>query len=347
MSDISEITQNSEVDLSVSSEENINAESKQLTNDNLNVESQIEIVTPQIQNENNDNVNVNVEIVPTNKRKTKLFFNGYYFIKEKGYGDKTYWKCENSKQDCSSRLTTKILNGQITVVNSNLDHNHLGEPIKREVFKVLSNLKDRAKNGEKSSEIIKGVKRGLDADILVNLPSKDALQQRIKRVRRHEHRIENVSGSNFEINETMRTIDGESFLIGDDTKDEERVIVFGTIKGLELLVSSEIVLSDGTFRSAPQHFMQLYCVHATVSCEGQGHTVPALYCLLTRKNATAYKMMLDIIIEACRVRLNKIFSPKMWMIDFKAAVVLAIREKLVHTRLHFCWFHSLGKIILK
>jgi len=44
----------------------------------------------------------------------------------------------------------------------------------------------------------------------------------------------------------------------------DKIIIFGTEGFLKRLCSSEIVFMDGTFKSAPKLFMQIYTLHSFV-----------------------------------------------------------------------------------
>lgn len=70
---------------------------------------------------------------------------------------------------------------------------------------------------------------------------------------------------------------------------KDRIIMFYTDKNLEYLVRSKTVFCDGTFKTAPSMFYQLYSIHGKVF----GHVFPLVYILATRKDEPTYKKILD------------------------------------------------------
>ena len=65
------------------------------------------------------------------------------------------------------------------------------------------------------------------------------------------------------------------------------MIVLATAENMEILAASDTLYMDGTFKSAPRIFSQLYSIHGV----SYGRVVPLVYCLLADKSrATYYKM---------------------------------------------------------
>ncbi|KAG0422543.1 hypothetical protein HPB47_001630 [Ixodes persulcatus] len=75
----------------------------------------------------------------------------------------------------------------------------------------------------------------------------------------------------------------------DDTApDGTRVIVFATVESLGHLLQSPTVLCDGTFKTVPRQFYQLYTFHGVKVIGGSTVTLPLVYSLLSSKTETAY-----------------------------------------------------------
>ena len=70
------------------------------------------------------------------------------------------------------------------------------------------------------------------------------------------------------------TLNKEEFL----QHQENSFIIFSTDQNLRALSTSDTVYMDGTFKSAPHNFTQLYTIHATYR---GGHVIPisTAYCL--------------------------------------------------------------------
>uniref|UniRef100_A0A2S2P1X3 MULE transposase domain-containing protein n=1 Tax=Schizaphis graminum TaxID=13262 RepID=A0A2S2P1X3_SCHGA len=111
-------------------------------------------------------------------------------------------------------------------------------------------------------------------------------------------------------NEWRSTNDRKDFLLGCDGLDD-KIVVFGTEGFLRRLCSSEIIFMDGTFKSAPQLFTQIYTLHSYVV----GIMIPLAYALLPNKSTETYSRMFKIIKEAA-LRNGLIFNPNTFQIDF-------------------------------
>lgn len=62
-------------------------------------------------------------------------------------------------------------------------------------------------------------------------------------------------------NNYSQTIDGRQFLLNDIQPVENRILVFATEKKLDLLAKSDHWFADGTFKSCPSLFAQVYTIH--------------------------------------------------------------------------------------
>ena len=81
--------------------------------------------------------------------------------------------------------------------------------------------------------------------------------------------------------EYQTTASGEHFLKYDSgVGDGDRILVFGTGQCFNVLSTSDNWFADGTFKSCPEIFFQIYTIHALVG----GRIVPCayIYCCLTR-----------------------------------------------------------------
>jgi len=73
--------------------------------------------------------------------------------------------------------------------------------------------------------------------------------------------------------------------------NDEKIIIFGTDGFLKRLCSSEIVFMDGSFKSAPKLFMQIYTLH----CFVMGVMVP-MVSILSFKICSAFFYYIYFII---------------------------------------------------
>jgi hypothetical protein len=84
---------------------------------------------------------------------------------------------------------------------------------------------------------------------------------------------------------------GERFLLSDSGReDKNRILIFGTQKGLQKLKNNSEWYADGCFKMAKgQVFNQLYVIHVK---RKQG-IYPGVYVLLMNKKQETYESMLE------------------------------------------------------
>ena len=73
------------------------------------------------------------------------------------------------------------------------------------------------------------------------------------------------------------------------------IIWFSTKENVSLLRKAKFWISDGTFKSVPHIFYQLYTIHALVGVDDKTAKVfPLVYALMTRRTKSAYGILLQV-----------------------------------------------------
>jgi len=81
------------------------------------------------------------------------------------------------------------------------------------------------------------------------------------------------------------------FLAFDSGPGPERIVVFATGGARRLAIEHTEWFCDGTFKTAPKLFYQLYTIHVNV----EGVVVPLFYCLLSKKTEAMYDRLFQIV----------------------------------------------------
>ena len=115
---------------------------------------------------------------------------------------------------------------------------------------------------------------------------------------------------------------------------EDRIIVIGKKRSMIDLCASDRVHMDGTFRSSPNMFSQLFIIHTLV----HGHVRPMLYCLLPAKDTAVYTLLFHLICDKAR-EFGLEFRPDVVWVDYEAAITRSIRYVLRGTVIKGCYFH--------
>ena len=102
--------------------------------------------------------------------------------------------------------------------------------------------------------------------------------------------------------EFQRTTKNDVFLLYDSGPQLRRILIFGTQRNVEMLMLARIWLADGTFKTSPILFEQVYVIHALRGGPEplrDGHLLPSLFVLLTNKIPEIYMKMWEAIQQLC------------------------------------------------
>jgi hypothetical protein len=131
------------------------------------------------------------------------------------------------------------------------------------------------------------------------------------------------------------TLNGEQFVMYQDNN----MILLATEQNLKLLSDTNTVYMDGTFKSAPAIYSQLYTIHATY----RGHVIPAVYCLLPDKTRQTYHTVFSHIVNKM-ADLGLTFNPTTIISDFESGLIPAISTNFPNALHHGCFFHHTSAI---
>ena len=129
------------------------------------------------------------------------------------------------------------------------------------------------------------------------------------------------------------TVTGERFLLSDrGVGDINRMFIFTTNDGINMLATSIQWFDDGTSKLCLQIFSQIYKIHALVN-----HAIlPCVFAVLPSKTEIVYERFFTTICNA--VRNNNNNDPDGFLVDFETAAINAIRNVLPQTDISGCFF---------
>ncbi|KAG0434938.1 hypothetical protein DMUE_4967, partial [Dictyocoela muelleri] len=119
--------------------------------------------------------------------------------------------------------------------------------------------------------------------------------------------------------------------------DENRVLIFTTEVNITHLEHSEVLICDGTFKSAPSCFEQIF----TIQCRLRDMYLPMMFCFMTHKNEISYNIIFQWIQSKNE---NILKHVKSIIIDFEIASFYSLKKFFKNSYLYGCCFH-LGQII--
>ena len=125
-------------------------------------------------------------------------------------------------------------------------------------------VKSQAKNTKDAPcQIIQTFTTSVPPDIAPCLPTKNALRQQIKRIHQAHRPPEPRTLTEIEVPLALqKTLNGELFLVKDSTVGDDRLLVFTTKSNMARLAQASLWIMDGTFKTVPTIFYQLYTIHS-------------------------------------------------------------------------------------
>ena len=150
------------------------------------------------------------------------------------------------------------------IVKRTNEHCHTSDNTAVSCREVKANLKRKAKHTQDSSHyIVSDSLQTVTEGAAAKLPKLDSLKRTIQRQRVH-HNVVTVQPTSLEHlflpEEYKLTSKGEPFLLYDSGSETQRILIFGTQRNLEMLQSSKVWLADGTFKTTPLLFTQVYVI---------------------------------------------------------------------------------------
>lgn len=309
----------------------------------------------------------------------QMTLDGYVYQKALTKEGRTYWVCRLVKRkECKARaITTDPTSGQPIIVYKGPDesrHAHapnVDENIARQLARSIQ--RKAAENpAQPPSQLIRNELQGVEEEVLSQMPSQPALVRSLQRIRRKE-----LPGNPIRLSDLgelparyQKTLLGEQFVLYDsgpppqacdDDDDEEeqeeeedqpvtpRIIVFATRRNIEMLCASSIWFLDGTFKTAPNLFSQLFTViglRARAGHPDEVVAVPFVYALLTGKTTAMYQKVLEVVKEAVDTFHVAPCTPDKIMTDFELGIINACRAVYPAVPISCCYFH-LGQIIYR
>jgi len=122
----------------------------------------------------------------------------------------------------------------------------------------------------------------------------------------------------------------EAFLAYDSGSSESRILIFTTQYNLNMLQETDDWFGDGTFKSVPSIFSQLYTIH----CYTRSLFIPLVYILMTSRTKEVYAEVLRQLLV-----LKPDLNPKSIKIDFEQSFVSAFKQIFPNAHISGCFFH--------
>ncbi|CAB4389744.1 unnamed protein product [Rhizophagus irregularis] len=143
-----------------------------------------------------------------------------------------------------------------------------------------------------------------------------------------------------------KTLDGSNFLIKDSTINDNRILIFTTIANINQLEQSTLWIMDGTFKTVPTIFKQLYTIHGFVGRNENSWIMPLVYVLMSSKSEECYQALFQDLIDFGNKH-DIDLHPQFVLTDFEIAAIKTIRTEFSGVQNKGCHFHLSQNIYRK
>ncbi|CAG7819980.1 unnamed protein product [Allacma fusca] len=274
---------------------------------------------------------VKVNWISGNRKNNLAEVDNFLFEKNKVINGGTSYRCLQYRA-CPAKL--HVMDDGSTVFGQ---HNHPPDPDRIAARKIIATAKENALASwcSNMASIMQSVE---DEATRVNLDVSylgrtNSLKRRINDAKVRQFGLQSLGESfaTLQIPEPLeKTMRNQRFLLYDNNNATNRVIIFASDDSLDKLSYCDTWLLDGTFKTCPTVFQQLYTVHGIYK---HSVAVPFVYMYLPGKSAEIYKEAFQVI------RQKTPNEPSCIISDFESAAIIACQEVFIATELSGCLFH--------
>ena len=252
-------------------------------------------------------------------------------------GTRQYWRC-NERHMCNAGCTTSSEDFTEILRDGTSQHTH--PPNQAEIAaRAVQRVKRHAGEhpNQPAKQIIMAETRDENGEeVLAHLPE---AQNSVRLVNRAQNRRRPLSPNDLLDLEVLApydvTIRNQKFLQYDSGPHEEfRVIIFTTKRNIARLCASTMIFSNGTFKTAPDMFVQLFTVHGLY----KNHLFPFAYALTTSKDEVTYDILLRELKNIAE-REGFDLKPTTMMSDFELANINQAKAHFPGVRIKNYLFH--------
>jgi hypothetical protein len=266
------------------------------------------------------------EVMFSEKNKKLITVDGFKFGFHKLLRDEVErWTC--AKRACKSFLK---LDSSGFIIERNLNHNHAADSDSTILRQKCSNSLKRKATENSHEPPMKIIRRELNAveSEILTLPDIHKIRHNMTYAR--SSRRPPLPRTLSELHDAiesynMKTVRNESFLFINDRSNN--IIAFSCATNLESLKSTRILFIDGTFKTSPALFHQIFTVHTIIN----NIHVPLIYFLLSDKTASSYKNAF--------LHTQHLINPEIIFVDFETGIHIAVRDVWPNVNLKGCRFH--------
>ena len=272
-----------------------------------------------------------------------LVVNDYRYERHRSKTERIHWRCW--RPECRSRLRTNLFDIQFDG-NPNIhilfqeEHNHVPEEVMVDRAQHLTDMRGMIQEDpsrpvrrvyDSSLRQIRQLQGGGDRPVIENFVSFRTSLNRC----RNEHLpdIPRVVADVHIFGTWAETWGDDQFL--QFARNDWGLAIFATHQNIQVMSECSDLYMDGTFRSTPRPYEQIFTVHGNY----RGHVIPLVHVLMEQRQVAHYRRVLrDLKHTVLRITGHH-WSPRNVICDFEVALITAVETELPRTSIAGCYFH--------
>uniref|UniRef100_A0A915E434 MULE transposase domain-containing protein n=1 Tax=Ditylenchus dipsaci TaxID=166011 RepID=A0A915E434_9BILA len=173
-------------------------------------------------------------------------------------------------------------------------------------FKVCN----RSAINEAMNGVVKPVVAAINTSAL-----RKALERRKRKINRYPRGKINPASLQI-LTEWCNFENGDPFIFHDSgAEDSGRFIILSSLFMVEKLVHGQTIAMDGTFKTRPRKWEQIFAIHVLV----KNRFVPAVSVIMAKKSRASYLLVLQQLRAMMEERFQVVWSPTLILTDFELA----------------------------
>lgn len=275
-----------------------------------------------------------IEFISTKRGGVAALHGGHKYHRKKKYTNgNTFWLCCNYNRGCHGSITLNEKNQ----VNSYNSHECLPNNEQNKVFKEIDKLKHATgSNFESIQKQYSEMVYKLESEGIHLMADIPPYENKKTGLFNNRNKILGVPKMRFPTSCAVVVPKKfqQTFLLADyfSEEDDKRILIFCN-KNIRYLVKCfKHILCDGTFKSCPKVFKQIYTIHGYN--EENTSVTPLIYCLLPDKTQKTYELLFQLIESNFRG-----WRPSKVTMDFEKSAMNAVRQVYPGIEVKGCYFH--------
>lgn len=277
-----------------------------------------------------------VKFITTRRGGVLLLHDGRRFHRRKIYKDgSSFWLCY-TKRECKGSIKLSIKN---EILKTNGHDNDCCKDENKNVFlEKMDKLKQvTSSNFEPIEKQYNNMVCEMKDDgfhLLYDIPSFKNIKTGLYNERNKIVGAPKLRYNYSECCEVVIPQKFKDFILADYLDDDNtRIIIFCCKDIKDDLKNYSHIFADGTFKSCPSSFKQLYTIHGFN--DSNGTIVPLFFCLLPNKKMTTYATLYRLI----KSQTGEVFNPQKITLDYELAAIIAVQQVFPNIIVKGCYFH--------